>query len=187
MRWTLCLVSLTLAVSTCSCQSPTQRAGGPDVTATADPTTPEGTAAAPGNRGGGVVLGPDSGVGAQICSRLTREDIAALAGSAVREGQVAGPLGSACSWDFETTGGVFVQLVTPDYWTSVENPQDSFYRSLPGIGHKAFVQPNLGGRGWVAAALFADRIVLVDLRGPTSTPELATGVLTGVLDKLDVR
>ncbi|GAA4421034.1 hypothetical protein GCM10023148_21340 [Actinokineospora soli] len=129
------------------------------------------------------MLGPDSGVGAQICETLPQEEIAALAGAPVQPGQVAGPLGSACAWDFETTGIVLVQVMTPDYWESFANPSDSRHQELSGIGSEAFVQPGLVS-GWSAGALFADRLVVAEVTGPTSTSGLAEGVLRGVVGRL---
>ena len=126
---------------------------------------------------------PTGGTGVGICARFSSADITALAGSEVGEGQVAGPLDSACAWDFTTDGMVMVQAMTPDFWSSFPQEGDPDYEELDGIGNEAFIQPSLVS-GWTAAALYDDRLLLADVSGPTATPELAVHVLEGVVPRL---
>lgn len=178
-RMLLIPLALAMTLSACAQPSPDQPAG----PAPAGQAAPTSAGADPATGSGGIVLGPDGGVGAQICAAFSREEIAALGGSPVQPGQVTGPLGSACSWDFETTGIVLVQVMTPEYWSAFRNQSDSRHQELPGIGNEAFVQPGLVS-GWAAGALFDDRLVVTEVSGPTATSALASGVLRGVVGKL---
>lgn len=176
-------MALALAMTLSACAQPSSdRPAGP-APAGQGQAAPTSAGVEPGTGSGGIVLGPDGGVGEQICAAFSRDEIAALAGSPVQPGQVTGPLGSACSWDFETTGIVLVQVMTPDYWSAFRNQSDSQHQELPGIGNEAYVQPGLVS-GWAAGALFDDRLVVVEVSGPTATAALATGVLRGVVGKL---
>lgn len=137
----------------------------------------------PGEDGPLEEVGDGSGVGERICAILTPDEIGALVGRTVGDGELAGPLGSACSWDLPGDGLVLVQVTPPDFWSSVEDPDDPSYQELSGIGTAAFVQPSLVA-GWTAAALYDDRMVLADVSGPAATPELATTLLEGSVDQL---
>lgn len=132
---------------------------------------------------GPLELLPTGGTGTEICARFTADEISALAGSEVGEGQVAGPLDSACAWDFTSQGIVMVQAMTPDFWSAFPQEDDPDYEVVDGIGNEAFVQPALVS-GWTAAALYDDRLLLAEVSGSTATPELAVRILEGVVPRL---
>lgn len=183
-RLALGSVVAVLAFGLAACGGSSGDGSAPDPTpptSTADPAS--ASASEPAVETGPLEVLPEGGTGVGICARFSSADISDLAGSEVSEGQVAGPLDSACAWDFTTDGIVLVQAMTPDFWSAFPQTGDPDYAEVPGIGNEAFVQPSLVS-GWTAAALFDDRLILADVSGPTATPELAVHLLEGVAPRL---
>jgi hypothetical protein len=181
----LAVLLTALAAVTAACDSPSDPGQARDDGA-GPPSTSNSTGDATleaGEDGPLEDVGDGSGVGERICAILTPDEIGALVGRSVAGGQLAGPLGSACSWDLHGDGLVLVQVTPPEYWDSVENPDNPSYQSLSGIGSAAFVQPSLVS-GWTAAARYDDRMVLADVSGPTADPDVATRVLRGSVEQL---
>ncbi len=139
---------------------------------------PGGTGANPGNT---PAASPASQEG--LCSLFTREEIQELLGTPVENGDVAGPLGTACQWNGSADDSAYAQVQVISDTTYWEKPTlAKGYEQLDGIGKEAFVVPEMGG--WRAGALTDASVIMVSVSGGTSNRDTAIRLLRTSLERL---
>ena len=118
-----------------------------------------------------------------LCSLFAREEIEGLLGTPVENGDVTGPLGTACQWNGSADDSAYAQVqVISDtsYW---EKPTlAKGYEELDAIGKEAFVVPELGG--WRAGAVTDASVIMVSVSGGTSNRDTAIRLLRNSLERL---
>lgn len=139
---------------------------------------PGGTGANPGAT---PAASPASQEG--LCSLFTREEIEELLGTPVENGDVAGPLGTACQWNGSADDSAYAQVQVISDTTYWEKPTlAEGYEQLDGIGKEAFVVPELGG--WRAGAVTDASVIMVSVSGGTSNRDTAIRLLRSSLERL---
>ncbi len=117
-----------------------------------------------------------------LCALFDPEEIQELLGARVGDGQTAGPLGTACQWD-GNEDGVYVQiqvLAGTEYW---EKPSLApGYQAIEGLGHEAYVVPDLGG--WRAGALTDDAVAIVSMNGNSADRERTVKLLRRLMARM---
>lgn len=112
------------------------------------------------------------------CKLFTQAEISALAGAPLGPGENAGG-GTGCSWtDKDYESSAMVQVVPARYFPEPRLVKG--FRSLPGIGTKAWVAPD---SDWSAGALVQTEAVVVVLRGKKATEASAVALLREVIKR----
>ncbi|MBD5604867.1 MAG: hypothetical protein IAI48_07230 [Candidatus Eremiobacteraeota bacterium] len=116
------------------------------------------------------------------CALATSAQVSAAAGQPVGSGTTTGPLGSVCEWRAESDSSIYVNIQRFDkhYW-SPERMADG-YRTISGIGEKAFAVPELGG--WKACALAGKNVVCVNMSGGRASAAAASALLKTSLQRI---
>lgn len=90
-----------------------------------------------------------------LCKLFTNEEIATYEGAAVSVG-VNAAMGTGCQWvDRQGEGNAMIQMASARYY---EESGDAV-KSLPGVGEKAFVTPDMGG--WKAGTVQRGKTIVV--------------------------
>jgi hypothetical protein len=117
------------------------------------------------------------------CALFSRQEISSLLTLPVNEGEVAGPLGTACQWDATSDDAAYVQVqIIPgdDYWS---NPiRAAGYEAVSGIGREAYVHPEFGG--WTAGALTDTAVAAVAMAGGAASRDAAVGLLRSLVQRM---
>jgi hypothetical protein len=124
----------------------------------------------------------------RLCSLYTPAEIKEILGAPVGEGEVAGPMDSACQWNGRSVGadGVYAQIQMIDgtrYWEKHSGAKG--YEVLHGIGKEAFVATSLGG--WEAGTVNDKAVVFVSLNGGTASRDTAVKFLQSTLERLGMK
>jgi hypothetical protein len=118
-----------------------------------------------------------------ICGLFTRQEISSLLALPVGDGEVAGPLGTACQWDATGDDASYVQVqIVPghDYWSNPTRAPG--YEAVGGIGSEAYVHPELGG--WAAGARTDTAVAAVSLAGGAASGETAVRLLRMLVERM---
>lgn len=117
------------------------------------------------------------------CTWFTAAEIGDRLGTRVRDGQVAGPLGTACQWEGVTDSKAFVQIQVVrevSFWTVPRGLAD--LAMLNGVGKEAYVVPAEGG--FKAAGLLENAFVSVFVGGATANRAVAERLLVDTLSRV---
>lgn len=94
------------------------------------------------------------------CALLTHDEAAKALGAAVGDGEVAGPMGTACQWNAKSGDGYLqVQVVPADYWSPPSMAKG--YHKLPEVAAEAYAAPEM--EGWSAGAKAGEKMIAVSL------------------------
>jgi hypothetical protein len=97
-----------------------------------------------------------------LCKLFTVDEIASYEGAPVSAGANAA-MGTGCQWVHrQGDGNTMIQVVTARYYEE----SGEAVKSLPGVGEKAFVTPDMGG--WKAGAIQRDKAIIVSTGGTSS-------------------
>ena len=95
-----------------------------------------------------------------LCKLFTVDEIASYEGAPVAAGTNAA-MGTGCQWIHrQGEGNAMIQVASARYY---EESGDAV-KSLPGVGEKAFVTPDMGG--WKAGAIQRDKTIVVSTGSP---------------------
>ena len=133
--------------------------------------------------------GTTSAQPSSLCSLFTKAEIKEFLGTPVGDGEVAGPLGSACQWDGSSAGdeAVYAQIQLINgtrYWEKHTGAKG--YEVLRGIGKEAFVASSLGA-GWEAGTVTDKAVVFVSLSGGSASRDTAVRFLRSTLERLGMK
>lgn len=167
------------AALTAACAGGTQGTATPPGNA---PPPPGGGGEAPKERKKPTMDEQGGGAGDALCTLFTTKELADRIGDELTDGEVAGPLGSACQWSGTTDErAVFVQvqMAPPKYWSKPKTG----YQDLSGIGKEAYSSSGMIA-GFEATALTDDAVIAVSVAGTKESADLAADLLRTTFERL---
>lgn len=101
-----------------------------------------------------------------LCKLFTVDEIAGYEGAPVAPGTTAA-MGTGCQWgDRQGDGYAMIQVASARYYEE----SGTAVKSLPGVGEKAFVTPEMGG--WKAGAIQRDKVIIVSTGGTSDAKKV---------------
>ena len=101
-----------------------------------------------------------------LCKLFTVDEIAGYEGVPVTTGTNAA-MGTGCQWgDRQGDGYAMIQVASARYYEE----SGTAVKSLPGVGEKAFVTPEMGG--WKAGAIQRDKVIIVSTGGTSDATKV---------------
>ena len=101
-----------------------------------------------------------------LCKLFTVDEIAGYEGAPVAPGTNAA-MGTGCQWgDRQGDGYAMIQVASARYYEE----SGTAVKSLPGVGEKAFVTPEMGG--WKAGAIQRDKVIIVSTGGTSDAKKV---------------
>jgi hypothetical protein len=129
-----------------------------------------------------VVNAEGGGAGKGLCTLFSAGELSSRLGAELGDGEISGPLDSACQWTVKTgSGNVMIQRIPASFWSAPT--QRKSYKALTGIGDKAYTSPGMFDGDWDAAAMHGKFMTIASLNGPNANAPTATALLKETLTR----
>jgi hypothetical protein len=147
---------------------------------TAPPSSQPAAKDTPAAREKVVVSAEGGGAGKGLCTLFSAGELSSRLGAELGDGEISGPLDSACQWTVKSgSGNVMIQRVPASFWSAPTLGKN--YKALTGIGDKAYTSPGMFDGDWDAAALHGKFMTIASLNGPNANAPTATALLKETL------